>query len=103
MIKTRHRPTGTGLDSNNLNRQECKVCGAFRTAWGKRQFGRWSNGPYCPDAPFYELECPNNCRQGHMHTDGPVEPCLLHPPRVFTAEEIAIMDADLALMFGPVI
>jgi len=38
-----------------------------------------------------------------MHTDGPVEPCPIHPPRVFTAEEIAIMDADLALMFGPVI
>ena len=99
--KTRHKPTGDGLGPDNLNRQTCQTCGAFRTAWGRRPFGRWSNGSYCPDD--YELECPNNCRSGYMHTDGPVEPCPIHPPRVFTAEEIAIMDADLALMFGPVI
>jgi len=100
MIKTRHRPTGTGLDASNLNRQECKVCGAFRTAWGNRAFGRWSNGPFCPDAPYEELNCPNNCRQGYYYVPTGIAECPTHPPRVFTPEEIAAMDADLELMFG---
>jgi len=84
MAKTRHKGELT-----------CVVCGSMRYKELSGRYGRWGNGPYCPEAPYLVADTPNpggctqNCRSGWIPgPDIALVRCPCGAAPVFTAEEL---------------